>query len=341
MCATPPLHPRRLRADPPDGRGPQSGFGVRGCKASAQQRSTNFGSPSAKGTKSSVTPAYMRSTFATLRANYENLRKQDCPHHWRHLRHRQSHRRRLCQKKARMWSPAAAFAEGEKVAVYFGRWKRLVHAGRCRSLRPTLTRSGSRSSLRALHIAFNNSGHRGQVRPAHHRADGRALSSGLRHQYPWRIALDEAEIPAMLRSGRGASSRTLPPPATSASPQASVYVASKFAVIGLTKTTALEFAKQAIRVNSVSPGTIQTEMFDRPSVKARPTQRKRWRHKTRLAALAWWRRLQAAVLWLSSPGAAFTTGQDIIVDGGYTATIAEPSYTNDFSERLARDRVKR
>ena len=51
--------------------------------------------------------------------------------------------------------------------------------------------------------------------------------------------------------------------ATRRSSMGVVYVASKFAVIGLTKTAALEFARQGIRVNSVSPGPVQTEMLDR------------------------------------------------------------------------------
>jgi len=71
------------------------------------------------------------------------------------------------------------------------------------------------------------------------------------------------EIRAMLRSGGGAIVNTSSVGGHVGFPGASVYVASKFAVIGLTKTAALEFAKDGIRVNSVSPGPIQTEMFDR------------------------------------------------------------------------------
>jgi NAD(P)-dependent dehydrogenase (short-subunit alcohol dehydrogenase family) len=71
------------------------------------------------------------------------------------------------------------------------------------------------------------------------------------------------EISAILRSGGGAIVNNSSVGGHIGFPGASVYVASKFAVIGLTKTAALEFAKQGVRVNSVSPGPIQTEMFDR------------------------------------------------------------------------------
>jgi NAD(P)-dependent dehydrogenase (short-subunit alcohol dehydrogenase family) len=71
------------------------------------------------------------------------------------------------------------------------------------------------------------------------------------------------EIPAILRSGGGAIVNNSSVGGHIGFSGASVYVASKFAVIGLTKTAALKFAKQGVRVNSVSPGPIQTEMFDR------------------------------------------------------------------------------
>ena len=65
---------------------------------------------------------------------------------------------------------------------------------------------------------------------------------------------------------------------------ASVYVASTFALIGLTKPAALEFAKQGVRVNSVSPGTIQSEMFDRAFGEGETDMKKTMRDKTRLGA---------------------------------------------------------
>ena len=70
------------------------------------------------------------------------------------------------------------------------------------------------------------------------------------------------EIPATLRSG-GAIVNNSSVGDHIGFPGSSVYLASNFALIGLTKTAALEFARQGIRVNSVSPGPIQTEMCDR------------------------------------------------------------------------------
>jgi NAD(P)-dependent dehydrogenase (short-subunit alcohol dehydrogenase family) len=94
------------------------------------------------------------------------------------------------------------------------------------------------------------------------------------------------EISAILRSGGGAIVNNSSVGGHIGFPGASVYVASKFAVIGLTKTAALEFAKQGVRVNSVSPGPIQTEMFDRSFDEGETDVKKTIATQTRLAASA-------------------------------------------------------
>jgi NAD(P)-dependent dehydrogenase (short-subunit alcohol dehydrogenase family) len=71
------------------------------------------------------------------------------------------------------------------------------------------------------------------------------------------------EIAAMLKTGGGAIVNTSSVAGHIGLPQASLYVATKHAVEGLTKAVALEFARQGIRVNSVAPGTIATDMVDR------------------------------------------------------------------------------
>ena len=123
----------------------------------------------------------------------------------------------------------------------------------------------------------------------------------------------------MLQSGGGAIVNNSSAAGHIGFPGASVYVASKFAVIGLTKTAALEFAKQGIRVNSVSPGTIETEMFDRAFGEGETEVKRTMSAQNPVGRIGTPEEIASAVLWLSSPGAAFTTGQDIIIDGGYTA----------------------
>jgi NAD(P)-dependent dehydrogenase (short-subunit alcohol dehydrogenase family) len=170
----------------------------------------------------------------------------------------------------------------------------------------------------ALHIAFNNAGSEGQ--------QGLLTTEQTVEHYRQVCDINicgvllsmKHEIPAMLRSGGGAIVNTSSFAGHVGFPGASVYAASKWAVIGLTKTAALEFARQGVRVNSVSPGPIQTEMFDR-AFEGQTDMKKAVEAQIPSGRVGTPEEIASAVLWLSSPGAAFTTGQDILIDGGFSA----------------------
>jgi NAD(P)-dependent dehydrogenase (short-subunit alcohol dehydrogenase family) len=98
-------------------------------------------------------------------------------------------------------------------------------------------------------------------------------------------------------------------------PQAA-YNASKAAVIHLTKSLASEWAEHGVRVNSVSPGYIGTEMTRRGL--ATPGTGETWMAMTPMRRLGEPIDIARAVLYLASDAAGFATGTDLIVDGGYT-----------------------
>jgi NAD(P)-dependent dehydrogenase (short-subunit alcohol dehydrogenase family) len=98
---------------------------------------------------------------------------------------------------------------------------------------------------------------------------------------------------------------------------AAVYVASKHAVEGLTKSAALEGAAHGVRVNAVAPGPVQTAMLDRFAGSA--DARDGWLATLPMRRAATVDEIAATVLFVASDQARYLTGQSIAVDGGYTA----------------------
>jgi 3alpha(or 20beta)-hydroxysteroid dehydrogenase len=100
------------------------------------------------------------------------------------------------------------------------------------------------------------------------------------------------------------------------------YCASKFAVRGMTKVAALEFAARGIRVNSIHPGIIDTPMIDHPEVQAvlgtilADVPLRRAADPNEVAELA---------LYLASDASSYSTGAEFVVDGGLTAGKGFPT----------------
>lgn len=132
------------------------------------------------------------------------------------------------------------------------------------------------------------------------------------------LAAIKHEAPAMLKTGGGSIINTSSVAGHIGMAGASIYVASKFAVEGLTKTAALELAKQGIRVNAVAPAAIATDMIDRFAGKE-GQMRDYLTGLHPIGRLGQPREIADAVVWLASDQSSFVTGHSLLVDGGFTA----------------------
>src|SRR5262249_55725342 len=99
--------------------------------------------------------------------------------------------------------------------------------------------------------------------------------------------------------------------------ESAAYVASKWAVRGLTKAAAVDLAPHGIRVNSVHPGVIETQMVLRPG-KSREEILERHLPRLLLPRLGTPDDVVPLVLFLASREAAYVTGAEFVVDGGWT-----------------------
>jgi 3(or 17)beta-hydroxysteroid dehydrogenase len=128
----------------------------------------------------------------------------------------------------------------------------------------------------------------------------------------------KAAIPALRRAGAGAivniSSQLGLVGMDDSSPQ---YQASKGAVRLLTKLTALQYAKEGIRANSVHPGPIVTPMTEKR--RADPVIRARMVSRIPLGRYGEAEEIAYGVLYLASDESRFVTGSELVIDGGWTA----------------------
>ena len=100
-------------------------------------------------------------------------------------------------------------------------------------------------------------------------------------------------------------------------PTAGHYVASKHAVLGLTKTAAVEYGQYGIRVNAISPGAVRTEMLLQVFGSEHAIDQMASVHPLHRVGTA--EEIAEAVVWLFSDKSSYYTGQSLTIDGGLTA----------------------
>ncbi|TPE46220.1 SDR family oxidoreductase [Pontibacter mangrovi] len=173
------------------------------------------------------------------------------------------------------------------------------------------------STFGRLDYAFNNAGIEGASAPTHEVTEenfDKVL--GVNVKGVWLCM--KYEIAEMLRHGKGAIVNCSSIAGLIGFPGIPAYTASKHAVIGLTKTAALEYAQSGLRVNAICPGAIQTAMIDR-FIEKNKTTRDAMVAGEPMGRFGEPGEIAEAAIWLCSDASSFTTGHALVVDGGWVA----------------------
>lgn len=199
-----------------------------------------------------------------------------------------------------------------------------AHGVRCVTYAGDVTRADDVSSaidrtcqeLGRLDYAFNNAGVDQQHSPLTEQTDEdyrRIIDTNVKGVW---LCMQQ-QIPRMLEQGGGAIVNTGSVTSLVGSMQMPLYVASKHAVLGLTRAVALEYARRNIRINVVCPAVVDTAMFRR-FAEGNPEMEANVQAMHPMGRLGTPEEIASAVYWLCTEG-GWTTGQAITIDGGFTA----------------------
>lgn len=168
-----------------------------------------------------------------------------------------------------------------------------------------------------LDCAFNNAGIEGAMAPTAECTEenwDRTIAINLKGVW----LCMRYEIPQMLAQGGGAIVNTASIAGLVGFPNLPAYTASKGGIVQLTRTAALEYAQQGIRVNALCPGVIHTPMVDRITA-GDPQAEAQYAALEPIGRMGTAEEMAEAAVWLCSDAASFVTGHPLVADGGMVA----------------------
>ena len=169
-----------------------------------------------------------------------------------------------------------------------------------------------------LDAAVNNAGIAGSFTDRLHEADDlvfeRVLAVNLRGVW---LCMKE-ELAQMLEAGGGSIVNIASVAGLIGAPKAAAYTASKHAVVGLTKSAAVDYAKLGVRINAVCPAYTDTAMVQ-SAIAGNPLMAHIMERAIPMGRLGQPSEIADAVVWLCSDASSFVTGHSLVLDGGLVA----------------------